>query len=226
MLDQPDSYPLLLADDLRNLKTLNRLFGGRAVIERHLPGLLRVLPGDRTMRILDIGSGAGDLCRAAVETCIRNGRRIRLWSLDAHAPLQDYARAELRDLPQIGFLRGDARRLPLRDACVDLSLCTLALHHFREGDAAAVLAEMRRVTARWALVSDLRRSETAFAAVWGVTRLMPNPMTRHDGPLSVRRAYTEGELVDLARRAGWDEVRFFREPWFRMSLLHTRREPR
>ena len=70
----------------------------------------------------------------------------------------------------------------LDEGAVDLALCTLALHHFAEQDAVAVLSEMLRVTRRWAVVSDLYRSVPAYAAVWFATRFTANPMTRHDGP--------------------------------------------
>lgn len=213
----------LLADDLEKLETLNRLFGGRSVIQRYIPALLREVPDGATLTAIDLGSGAGDLCRALVEECRRGGRKCRVWSLDAHPQIQAYARDRCAPgYPEIRFLQGDARQVPLRDESVDLALCTLALHHFTDGDAVRVLAEMRRVARRIAFVSDLRRSRTAYLAVWAATRVTTNEMTRHDGPVSVQRAFTRRELEGLARRAGWANTRFQPEPWFRMSLVERK----
>jgi ubiquinone/menaquinone biosynthesis C-methylase UbiE len=222
-MDGRDLDPGLLADDLRNLETLNRLFAGRSVVRRRLE---EVLAGSRgPLRVLDVGSGSGDLCRAIVEACRRWGRAVRLVSLDAHPQVQECARQAMGDgYPEVRFLRGDGRRLPLRDGCVDLALCTLTLHHFTEEGAAAVLSEMRRVTRRWAIVSDLHRSPAAYGAVWFATRFVSNPMTRYDGPVSARRAFTAGELLNLARAAGWKDAVFHCEPWFRMSLVYRKNE--
>src|SRR4051812_16604767 len=150
-MDRPDLDQGLLDDDLRNLEILNRLFGGRDVVRRRAGPLAGA---GEAVSILDVGSGAGDLCRVLIDECRRRGARARLYSLDAHPQIQAYARGQAgKSYREIRFLRGDARRIPLKDGAVDLALCTLALHHSPEEDAVAVLAEMRRVARRWALVS-------------------------------------------------------------------------
>jgi hypothetical protein len=66
------------------------------------------------------------------------------------------------------------------------------------------------------IVSDLRRSRLAYAGVWLGTHLVcRSPFTRHDGPVSVRRAYTLDELRALSRRAGCVNMRWVRRPFFR-----------
>jgi hypothetical protein len=44
-------------------------------------------------------------------------------------------------------------------------------------------------------------------------------VTRHDGPLSVRRAFTPAELDDLARAAGLPGARVHAHVPFRVSLV-------
>ena len=61
---------------------------------------------------------------------------------------------------------------------------------------------MARVGKR-VLVFDLARARLAYLGALVLTRLLPmDPMTRHDAPASVRRAYTAPELRELAERAG------------------------
>lgn len=218
VMDGTGLDPVLLADDLQNLEVLNRLFGGRDVIRRRVVPLIG--GGDSELTVLDIGSGSGDLCRCLVDACRASGRRVRLISLDAHPQVQEVAQQRTAaDYPEIRFVRGDGRKLPLRSGSVDLVLCTLALHHFAETDAEALLAEMNRVARRWTVVSDLSRSRLAYACVWFATRFMRNPMTRFDGPVSVQRAFTGPELLGLAKQAGWRSTALYREPWFRMSVV-------
>lgn len=219
-MDRPDLDRALLADDLRNLEVLNRLFGGRDVIRRRVLPLIRALEPGRELRVLDIGSGSGDLCRAIVDGCREAKRPVRLLSLDMHPLVQAVAVQRCAErYPEIRFLRGDGCRIPLRSGSVDLAVCTLALHHFTEADAVALLCEMTRVSRRWTVVSDLCRSRLAYAAVWTATRFMLNPMTRYDGPVSVERAFTMPELRNLSAQAGWRGAVSHREPWFRMSLV-------
>lgn len=220
MMDRPDLYPGLLNDDLRNLARLNRLFGGRGVIRRRLVPLLHELAPGEPVALADIGSGAGDLCRLAVDLCREAGHPVHITSIDSHEEIQEYARSGSGSrYPEIEFSHGDARELPLRAGSVDLAICTLALHHFAREDAVIVLSEMWRISRRWTLVSDLSRSSQAYWGVWLATRFTGNKMTRYDGPMSVRRAYTEAELRAMAEEAGWKSARFYREPWFRMSLV-------
>jgi len=81
-----------------------------------------------------------------------------------------------------------------------------------------LLRELRRVARTTPIVCDLARSRAAYAGTWLVTRLSRNRLTRHDAPLSVRRAYTPDEALALARDAGWRGARVRREPFFRMTL--------
>ena len=66
-----------------------------------------------------------------------------------------------------------------------------------------MLGEMRRVARRGVVVNDLVRGWLGYAGAWLLSRAVTrNPLTRHDAPLSARRAYTRAEMVALAARAG------------------------
>jgi len=66
-----------------------------------------------------------------------------------------------------------------------------------------VLREMARVARIGVIVDDLLRSRLGYLGARLMrTLLTANRLTRHDGPLSVRRAYRPSELAELLRRAG------------------------
>ncbi len=103
----------------------------------------------------------------------------------------------------IEFVRADARSLPFTDEAFDAATCSLALHHFEPDDAVAVLRELARVVRFGIVVNDLIRSWHGYAGALVLSRLATrNPVTRHDAPLSVRRAYTRSELDVLLAHAG------------------------
>jgi hypothetical protein len=83
---------------------------------------------------------------------------------------------------------------------------------------------MDRISRHGFILNDLRRGRLGYAAAWlaahATTR---NRLTRNDAPLSIRRAYTPGELADLLRRAGVDGARISTHLWFRMAAVKATR---
>jgi len=77
------------------------------------------------------------------------------------------------------------------------------LHHFSPDQAVVVIREMARVARIGVIVDDLLRSRVGYVGARLLGALLTsNRLTRHDGPLSVRRAYRRPELAALLRRAG------------------------
>jgi ubiquinone/menaquinone biosynthesis C-methylase UbiE len=116
--------------------------------------------------------------------------------------------------------RADARVLPFPTGAFDAVIATLTLHHFREDDATQVLREMARVSRGVVLISDLERSLPHYAGArfLAATWWRRNPFTRHDGPLSVLRSFTQPELEALAGQAGLVRVAVRRHFPFRLVL--------
>src|SRR5262249_60193340 len=79
----------------------------------------------------------------------------------------------------------------------------LTLHPLEPAQAAAGLREMTAAARIAVVVNDLLRRRLSLGLVWLATRLLGcHPISRHDGPLSVRRSYSRAELTALAQKAG------------------------
>jgi len=211
LMDEPVEDVDELTGNLRDVAFANAHLGGSAPVVRALRRL-----GART--VLDVGSGAGDVPLAVVRDGARRGVRLQVTCLDHSEQMLAIARRATGADPALEFVRADGGALPFADAAFDVVTCTLALHHFDPDPARALLRELRRVARVTPVVCDLRRSPVAFAATWLWSRTSRNRLTRHDAPLSVRRAYTPDEALALARDAGWRAPRVRREPFFRMTL--------
>jgi ubiquinone/menaquinone biosynthesis C-methylase UbiE len=212
MLDGP--VPLTdLRECLSDVARLNALFGGRFLTLHHVKRLAARLPAGQALTVLDVGTGGGDVPRALVRWARRIRRPIRLFALDREAAAAHVAQGLMRAYPEIVVLQGDAVDLPLRSGSVDVVISSLTLHHLDEAAAVRHLAEMDRAARRGIVVNDLARSRTAYALVWLVTRLFTrNWMSRHDGPVSVRRAYVREELRALCEKAGLFDARILVYP--------------
>lgn len=225
LLDQAGHDATELAANLRDIRTVNRVAGGVATVLRHLPGLVCRVPRGRPVTILDLASGSGDIPRALIAWAHHNARPLHCTASDASPEILAEARRFLADLPDVAFALYDARAVPLPDRSFDIVICSLALHHFPPPQAVLVLREMDRLASTGFIVNDIRRSGPGYIAAWAASRLATrNRLTRHDMPLSVRRAYTPRELAALLDEAGVTGATVTTHPLFRMAAVrHPRR---
>ncbi len=220
MMDDPDQSAAELGDGLSDLRGVNRWLGGtRSLLA--LMGSMVNGRGGTDLEVLDVATGSADVPLALASWARARGLRPRITATDMHAGTLSVARRATADDGDIRIASADARALPFADDSFDLSLCCTALHHFDDTDAVRVLQELARVARQGVIVTDLRRSRAGLlgAKVLASTVWRRHPVTRHDGPLSVRRAFTPNELLELARAAGWSAPRVRRHPLFRVSLV-------
>ena len=98
--------------------------------------VLRELHSSSASRILDVGCGTGNLTMRMLEAL----RPELLAGCDFSAGMVEQAAAKTR---AVGWVQGDALRLPVRDGAVDAVVSTESFHWFPDHNAA--LAEFHRV---------------------------------------------------------------------------------
>jgi ubiquinone/menaquinone biosynthesis C-methylase UbiE len=226
-MDEPGQDAAELARSLADLRGVNRWLGGTRVVLRHLRALVDAEP-PRPWRILDVATGSADIPLAIARWARARGTRVEIVATDLHPTTLAVARARVAGVPGVRAEAADALALPYADGAFDVVICSTALHHFDDpADVAGVLREMGRVGRIGGIVNDLRRSRPALlgANLLAATVWRTHPVTRHDGPLSVRRAFTPGELMDAARAAGLAGARVHRHAPFRVALTWRGERP-
>ncbi len=219
-MDLPDQDSALVEGCLDDLRRLNRWSGGVRLTISALGRLTRDFAPGTGLKIVDLATGGADFPRAMAAWAARRGLRARILATDLNPQILDLAARGAP--PGIEFAVADARRLPFDDGAFDVATCSLLLHHLEPDDAVAMLKEMRRVARRGVIVNDLLRSWVGYLGAHLATRAMSkNPLFRHDAPLSVRRAYTRGEMATLAARAGLALVAFRGLPGYRVAMTAT-----
>jgi ubiquinone/menaquinone biosynthesis C-methylase UbiE len=210
ILDGPVTSQALLAGSFREVWGVNRYLGGMAVLRRHL----RPLVQGPASTLVDVAGGTGDVAMALIRWAAGRGTDLQVTLVDHHPQVLAIARTRAAAAPGLSVVAGDGRRLPFADRSFDVALCNLALHHFDEADAVLLLQELDRVSRRGWVVADLERHPLAYGAARLLARtLWRNPITRHDGPLSVRRAYRAAEAAELVRAAGVRAGVYRHLPW-------------
>lgn len=210
-----------LRGNLRDIRRANRFFGGtQAVINAVTPHLERLGRQTCPVRLLDIATGSADIPIAIAGLAKRRGWALRLTASDLQPAVLAVAAAAESD--DIVVEQADALDLSYENDAFDISVLSLALHHFEPEDGVRALSEMRRVSRHTMIVNDFERCRAGLAGAWLFSRaLTANRMTRNDAPLSVRRSYTLPEAVAMARAAGWANVEVRRVIPFRYVLTGT-----
>ncbi|MDO8665261.1 MAG: methyltransferase domain-containing protein [Gemmatimonadales bacterium] len=190
-LDDPHTDSGTIVASLRDIARINRFFGGaRAAVGRLDEFLARCARGS-TLTLLDVGTGVGDIPRAAASRARRRGITLRLIGLERHP-------AAAREAARLGGLISiiaDGGVLPMGPHSVDFVLCSKLLHHLPGAAGTRLLSEMDRVARRGVVVADIHRSALAAAGIWLASfPLRFHPATRHDGVISVFRGFSPAEL--------------------------------
>ena len=212
LMDDPVESLAELEGNLRDIAFANAVFNGTRPV-------LRAVRASGAASVLDVGSGLADIPLALVRDARRRGTEIRVTCLDHSEQMLALARKATRDDPWLDFVHGEGEALPYPDDAFDVAMCNLALHHFEPPAAERLLRELRRVSKITPVMCDVYRSRPAYAAarLW-TTVATRNRLTRHDGPLSIRRAYTPLEALALARGSGWNAPVLETSAFFRMTL--------
>lgn len=243
-MDQPDRVRRAdMVGALEGLERVNRWFGGTAGTLRSLAPLLPQRPrGEEPYSLCDVGAGSGDAARAVVLWARRRALPIQITAVELNPDLAADARRRCAPFPEITVLCADAREV-LRSAtqpeapssvpggnalarprAFDVVYCGLFTHHFPPEEVRAWLALFEGASRRGWVVNDLERHPLAWLGIRTFGRLFSaNPVFLHDGPLSVRRAYTPEEWRGMLRGAGIRGAVLSRAWAWR--LLITRRKP-
>jgi len=217
---------------LRALERVNAWLGGVSATLSPLKRFSKNWPAGSKIRFLDWGTGGADIPRALVRWCRSRGFKAEVVGVDNNPAIVAYAREACKEYPEIQIAEGDLERepssglrppspiggrqglgtcpLPLGEGTrradegsFDYVLSSLTLHHLSDAQIVSLLKESNRLAKRGIIMNDLKRSARAWAWIWGLSRLTAaDPVVQHDGPLSVKRAFTPQELTHLATQAG------------------------
>jgi ubiquinone/menaquinone biosynthesis C-methylase UbiE len=223
LMDEPEQDLRVLAGNLNDLAMSNRWLGGNLLTLRSMSALAGNLPPGHAVSVLDVATGGADI-PAAVAAWAR-GRALVPYVVATDISMQMLAiarRTSRHNGSGLTFAAADARRLPFQDGAFDIAACSLVLHHMLPADAIHLLREMRRVARRGVIVNDIVRCWHGYVGGWLFGRLLTrNPLTRHDAPLSFRRAYTRDEMAQLAGQAGLTPVQFVGFLGFRFCMTYA-----
>ncbi|WP_221584012.1 methyltransferase domain-containing protein [Microbacterium sp. G2-8] len=194
LMDDPDADPDRLRRTLQRFDTVNRTVGcWRRVYRSHLRPVLARL--DRPARILDIGSGGGDVLRRLVRRARSDGFVTTGVGIDPDPRALAVARAA-EEVTGLEFREAWAGDFVAAGERFDVVVSNHLLHHLRGRELEGMLRDSSALAVGISVHSDIARGRLAYAGFSvGAAVVAPGTFLRVDGLRSIRRSFTPGELA-------------------------------
>ena len=220
IMDRAGNEPKLLRADLHVLEGINRFLGGYRIPLLYLREFSRSLQSEKALTILDLATGAADVPRAIAMWARARRLKVAITAVDGNPEILPITHENVADWPEIRVEQQNLLALPYPAASFDVVLCSLALHHFSEPDAVAILRSINHIARGGWIINDLRRNRIAISLSKLMARtIITNPIARFDAPASCERAFTIAEWRAMATRAGMHHFTIRRHRFFRMALV-------
>lgn len=183
--------------------------------------LARAVGSRKTLRLLDVGFGDGDMLRQIARWTRRRGIAAELTGIDLNPRSIAAALEASTSGTAIRYLAGDYAALAGEG--FDCVISSLVAHHMSHQELVAFVRFMDRESARGWFVNDLHRHGFAHAAYPLLASLMGwHRIVRLDGATSIARSYRPGEWPPILAEAGIEGARVRRRFPFRLCVEKIR----
>lgn len=147
----------------------------------------RAVGTSRSLRLLDVGFGGGDMLRTIARWARHQGVSAELIGVDLNPKSAPVADATTPAGAGIRYQTGDYRALSGR---FDLVISNLVAHHMKDGELQHFIRFMEERADKGWMINDLHRHRVAFAGYPPLAALLrAHPIVRADGRLSIARAF-------------------------------------
>ena len=197
-MDDDSQSAAAFAAALTDLARVNRLTLAYRPTLRWLDEVVR-RTGARSLSVLDVGAGGGDMLRRIAAWGEHRGVAVALTGLDRSGWAEPAARAAGTAADWI-----TADLFDLEPAqTFDVVICSLFAHHLRDPDLVGFLRWLDTRAQRGWMISDIHRHPVPWLAIWAAVRLLRmDPMVVHDSTVSIARAFSRADWQRLVAAAG------------------------
>ena len=189
----------LFRDTLDKLEIINRFLGGNSVTINGLKNLLKNQSKNKTITIVDLGCGNGDILRDVAKFGRKNNYSFNLIGIDANLAAIEYAKELSKEYSELSFKTIDILSEDFKKQSYDVVLCTLFLHHFKNEELISFLKTTTNKATIGVVVNDLHRHKLAYYLFKLIGFFIKNKMVRQDGLTSVLRAFKREDLENIAK---------------------------
>lgn len=202
LMDGKDVTQEDFAACLRDLARVNTVTLARPPTLAFVDRIWRAVPQSRMLTVVDVGFGAGDMLRAIARLAERRRRPVKLIGYDINPRSKPVASSLTPPSAPIEYRIGDAFTMPAHEP-EDIVISSLVTHHMRDDEIIRFLKWMEERSRLGWLVNDLHRHAFPYYGFSMLAALMRwHPFVRHDGPLSIARAFKRDDWLALLDASG------------------------
>ena len=203
IMDDLDMSGELLIKTLDQIAGINKWLGGNGLTIDGIKTILKTQSKDKTISIIDLGCGNGDMLREVAEFGKKNGYKIELLGLDANQTTIDYAIQLSNDYPEITYRKEDVLSKEFEKHSYDIALCTLFLHHFEDAVALSFIQNLVKNAKIGVVINDLHRHRLAYYLFKILTLVINNKMVKTDGLISILRGFKRKDLERFSKKINY-----------------------
>ncbi|MFV8225813.1 methyltransferase domain-containing protein [Christiangramia aquimixticola] len=182
-----------LEQTLRDLERINSLLGGNSITRSGIRQLN--LPKELPVTIVDVGCGNGAMLRELASWGSKKGYDFKLLGIDANPYAIEIARNLSSDFANLSFLEMNIFSKEFQELEIDVLLCTLTLHHFKDEQITGLLKNFYDQAKIGVVINDLQRSKTAYVLFQAFCAVfVRNQIAVKDGLISILRGFKKEDI--------------------------------
>ncbi len=199
LLDSAEIPEKDLQRNLYELERINTLLGGYTTTLKGIAQLLQKHESSKNLRIVDVGSGAGDTLRKIADWGRKNKLNLDLVGIDLKKTCIEYAQERSKNYPEIRFIHSDyAQTQPQADIITSALFC----HHLTDQELIKFLIWSNQNASLGFVINDLHRHPFAYYSIKYLTNWFSKSyLVKNDAPLSVKRSLVRKEWSNLLAQA-------------------------
>jgi 2-polyprenyl-3-methyl-5-hydroxy-6-metoxy-1,4-benzoquinol methylase len=192
LMENPGCNPILLANTFNQFSRVNELFSGwRRIYRRKIRPIIQ--RENREFSLLDVGFGAGDIPIYLYHLACRDGFRLRVTAIDTDPRSVQFATNRAFN-SNLSFLKTSVEGLS--NLPFDFVISNNLVHHLSPRDLLALLSWVESGCSKLAIFNDIERSDWSFFSFAVLAPfLFRDSFVSKDGLTSIRRSYTQSELI-------------------------------
>jgi len=192
----------LLKSTLHHLDRINKWLGGNQVTLSGIDQLWKDHPKEKTITIVDLGCGSGDMLRLIAKKAKRENRKVKLIGIDANNFVIQVAKDQSTLYDEISYQQMMIPSDQFNKLSYDIVLSTLFLHHFTDQEIISLLDLLKKKAKLGIIINDLHRNSMAYGLFYLLSRFVPNEMVQKDGLTSILRAFKRKDLKYYSKEIG------------------------
>lgn len=170
---------------------------------------------DKKLNIVDVGSGGGDMMRKIWHMAKKHKFSVNIIGADMNDHAKIYAdqkllakQSSLNNVTKNAFDLSNVKKS-------DLIISSLFTHHLIDEELISFIVDMDENAGQGWFINDLHRHPIAYYFIKAITYVFPfHRFVKHDAAVSVARAFTKKDWINILKSAGINESRYKVEWYF------------